>query len=230
MTSDLPTEYTIVADVALVKGLNGSGYSAGVTFQQTDGTQFYHFRLDHGVKASSQLLRWPDKNSAVAPPAKHETEVKDGQAYRLRVTVSGEKMIGYVDSVKQFEYDASAAGGKVGLRVYNAVALFDNIAVYSSVVAPEGAEQAEDLTLAGTTPEIKDPEIFVNQIGYDNGTAMRASCPNVADGTEFQVVNAATKAVVRTGTVEKGIADFTGLTADTDTTFYHHLRRQAAVL
>ena len=37
MTSDLPTEYTIVA---LVKGLNGSGYSAGVTFQQTDGTQF----------------------------------------------------------------------------------------------------------------------------------------------------------------------------------------------
>ena len=220
MTSDLPTEYTIVADVALVKGLNGSGYSAGVTFQQTDGTQFYHFRLDHGVKASSQLLRRPDKNSAVAPPAKHETEVKDGQAYRLRVTVSGEKMIGYVDSVKQFEYDASAAGGKVGLRVYNAVALFDNIAVYSSVVAPEGAEQAEDLTLAGTTPEIKDPEIFVNQIGYDNGTAMRASCPNVADGTEFQVVNAATKAVVRTGTVEKGIADFTGLTADTDTTFY----------
>ena len=110
MTSDLPTEYTIVADVAQVKGLNGSGYSAGVTFQQTDGTQFYHFRLDHGVKASLQLLRWPDKNSAVAPPAKHETEAKDGQAYRLRVTVSGEKMIGYVDSVKQFEYDAQRGG------------------------------------------------------------------------------------------------------------------------
>ena len=219
MTSDLPTEYTIVADVALVKGLNGSGYSAGVTFQQTDGTQFYHFRLDHGVKASSQLLRWPDKNSAVAPPAKHETEAKDGQAYRLRVTVSGEKMIGYVDSVKQFEYDASAAGGKVGLRVYNAVALFDNIAVYSGVVAPEGAEQAEDLTLAGTTPEIKDPEIFVNQIGYDNGTSMRATIPN-ADGKEFRVVNRATGEAAYTGTVVGGIADFTGLTADTDTTFY----------
>ena len=219
MTSDLPTEYTIVADVAPVKGLNGSGYSAGVTFQQTDGTQFYHFRLDHGVKASSQLLRWPDKNSAVAPPAKHETEVKDGQAYRLRVTVSGEKMIGYVDSVKQFEYDASAAGGKVGLRVYNAVALFDNIAVYSGVVAPEGAEQAENLTLAGTTPEIKDPEIFVNQIGYDNGTSMRATIPN-ADGKEFKVVNRATGEAAYTGTVVGGIADFTGLTADTDTTFY----------
>ena len=40
MTSDLPTEYTIAADVALVKGLNGSGYSAGVTFQQTDGRNF----------------------------------------------------------------------------------------------------------------------------------------------------------------------------------------------
>ena len=219
MTSDLPTEYTIVADVALVKGLNGSGYSAGVTFQQTDGTQFYHFRLDHGVKASSQLLRWPDKNSAVAPPAKRETEVKDGQAYRLRVTVSGEKMIGYVDSVKQFEYDASAAGGKVGLRVYNAVALFDNIAVYSGVVAPEGAEQAEDLTLAGTTPEIKDPEIFVNQIGYGNGTSMRATIPN-ADGKEFKVVNRATGEAAYTGTVVGGIADFTGLETQADTDFY----------
>lgn len=219
MTSDLPTEYTIVADAALVKGLNGSGYSAGVTFHQTDGTQFYHFRLDHGVKASSQLLRWPDKKSTYNLPASQETTVTDGQAYRLRVTVSGEKMIGYVDSVKQFEYDASAAGGKVGLRVYNAVALFDNIAVYSGVVAPEGAEQAEDLTLAGTTPEIKDPEIFVNQIGYDNGTSMRATIPN-ADGKEFKVVNRATGEAAYTGTAVGGIADFTGLTADTDTTFY----------
>lgn len=101
----------------------------------------------------------------------------------------------------------------------NAVALFDNIAVYSGVVAPEGAEQAEDLTLAGTTPEIKDPEIFVNQIGYDNGTSMRATIPN-ADGKEFRVVNRATGEAAYTGTVVGGIADFTGLTADTDTTFY----------
>ena len=96
----------------------------------------------------------------------------------------------------------------------NAVALFDNIAVYSGVVAPEGAEQAEDLTLAGTTPEI-----FVNQIGYDNGTSMRATIPN-ADGKEFKVVNRATGEAAYTGTVVGGIADFTGLTADTDTTFY----------
>ena len=223
MTNELPAEYTIVADVALVKGLNGSGYSAGVTFQHTDGTHFYHFRLDHGGKTTSQLLRWPDKNSAVAPPAKNETEVKDGQAYRLRVTVSGNTITGYVNGGEpQFTYtaDASAAGGKLGLRVYNAVALFDNITVYSGVVAPVGAEQAADLTLAGTTPETKEPEIFVNQIGYDNGTSMRATIPNVADGTEFKVVNKATSEAAYTGTVVGGIADFTGLTADTDTTFY----------
>ena len=40
MTSDLPTEYTIVADMALMKKVGNEGYSAGVTFQQTDGTQF----------------------------------------------------------------------------------------------------------------------------------------------------------------------------------------------
>ena len=105
--------------------------------------------------------------------------------------------------------------------MYNAVALFDNIAVYSGVVAPEGAEQAENLTLAGTTPEIKDPEIFVNQIGYDNGTSMRATIPN-ADGKKFKVVNRATGEAAYTGTVVGGIADFTDLEtqADTDTTFY----------
>ena len=101
----------------------------------------------------------------------------------------------------------------------NAVALFDNIAVYSGVVAPEGAEQAEDLTLAGTTPEIKDPEIFVNQIGYDNGTSMRATIPN-ADGKEFKVVNRATGEAAYTGTVVGGIADFTGLETQADTDFY----------
>ena len=142
MEGKLPEEYTIVADMALIRGLNGSGYSAGVTFQHTDGTHFYHFRLDHGVKTSAQLLRWPDKNSANNPPAKQETTVTDGQAYRLRVTVSSDKIIGYVDSVKQFEYDASAAGGAVGLRVYNAAALFDNVTVYSGVVGPEENERA----------------------------------------------------------------------------------------
>ena len=62
-----------------------------------------------------------------------------------------------------------------------------------------------DLTLAGTTPEI-----FVNQIGYDNGTSMRATIPN-ADGKEFKVVNRATGEAAYTGTVVGGIADFTGL-------------------
>lgn len=120
----------------------------------------------------------------------------------------------------------NAAGGKVGLRVYNAVALFDNIAVYSGVVAPEGAEQAEDLTLAGTTPEIKDPEIFVNQIGYDNGTSMRATIPN-ADGKEFRVVNRATgEAAYGRGRHCRFHRSDGGHGHDV----LYHLRRQAAVL
>lgn len=219
--NNLPTEYTIVADMALMKKVGNEGYSAGVMFQHTDSTHFYHFRLDHGVKTSAQLLQWPDKKSANNLPAKQETTVTDGQAYRLRVTVSSDKIIGYVDSVKQFEYDASAAGGAVGLRVYNAVALFDNITVYSGVVAPETGERAVDLTLAATTPETKEPEIFVNQIGYDNGTSMRATIPNVADGTPFTVMNKATGEAAYTGTVMGGIADFTGqITTAADTMFY----------
>ncbi len=354
-SGELPEEYTIVADMALMQSLNGSGYSAGVTFQHKDAKNFYHFRLDNGTGIHVQLYQWANGtcNKKIVSETGYPTTETDGEARRLRVTVSAGEINCYIDGQLAVTYARGAVGGTVGLRVYNAVALFDNVTVYSGVVGPEENERAtpfefeeaatvwnnEDETYQESTgtwssvagagwngsdartaesgsagwssypPETgnfkleyflpaadcaainvtvqtlngtwkytipagtaagwhllgvvsatagtaftltaesagriyadavrltatkqaadavytptgggsEEPAILVNQIGYDNGTAMRASCPNVADGTEFQVVNAATKAVVRTGTVEKGIADFTGLTAETDTDFY----------
>ena len=229
----LPDQYTIVADVALVRAVaSGEGYSAGVTFQQTDAQHYYHFRLDHPYSGFyAQLYQWTTNaagstvvNKTIASASETGTELenaKDGVAYRLRVTVSADTINCYVDGKLVATYANGAAGGKLGLRIYNAVALLDNLTVYSGVVAPEAGERAADLTLAGTTPETKEPEIFVNQIGYDNGTSMRATIPNVADGTEFKVVNKATGETAYTGTVVGGIADFTGqITTSADTTFY----------
>ena len=214
MTNELPAEYTIVADVALVKGLNGSGYSAGVTFQQSeDGKNFYHFRLNRDGTdraVDTQLYQWNPSPNKLESVKNVIPNYEDGQFHKLTVTVSGTKITGYVDETKAFDYTAvdAVSGGKLGLRVWNAVALFDNIVVTRGVQAPE-EEQPDSQT-----------KIFVNQIGYDVGTSMRATIPNVADGTEFKVVNKATSEAAYTGTVVGGIADFTGLTADTDTTFY----------
>lgn len=219
MTSELPAEYTIVADVALVKGLNGSGYSAGVTFQQSeDGKNFYHFRLnrDGADKAvDTQLYQWNPSAKKLKTGTNIIPDYADGQFHKLTVTVSGTKITGYVDGTKAFDYTAESdvLGGKVGLRVYNAVVQFDNIVVKSGVHKPE------------EEPSAPQTAIFVNQIGYDNGTSMRATIPN-ADGKKFQVMQGSgtdnvADTLVFTGEVVGGIADFTGeLTPTTDTTYY----------
>ena len=184
MTSELPAEYTIVADVALLRAVaSGEGYSAGVTFQQTgDGKNFYHFRLnrDGADKAvDTQLYQWNPSAKKLKTGTNIIPDYADGQFHKLTVTVSGTKITGYVDGTKAFDYTAESdvLGGKVGLRVYNAVVQFDNIVVKSGVHKPE------------EEPSAPQTAIFVNQIGYDVGTSMRATLPNVADGKEFKVVN-----------------------------------------
>ena len=354
-SGELPEEYTIVADMALMQSLNDSGYSAGVTFQHKDAKNFYHFRLDNGTGIHAQLYQWANGicNKKIVSETGYPTTETNGEARRLRVTVSADEINCYIDGQLAATYAKGAAGGTVGLRVYNAAALFDNVTVYSGVVGPEENERAnpfefeeaatvwnnEDETYQESTgtwsdvtgkgwndsdartaesgsvgwssypPETgnfkleynlpaadcaainitvqtlngmwkytipagtasgwhllgvvsatagtaftltaessgriyadavrltatrqaadavytptgggsEEPAILVNQIGYDNGTAMRASCPNVAGGTEFRIVNVETNAVVKTGTVENGIADFTGLETQADTDFY----------
>ena len=77
-----------------------------------------------------------------------------------------------------------------------------------------------------------DPAVIVNQLGYDIGRSKRATAANIAGGTPFQVINAETKEVAYTGTVEAayggegdsavtgGIIDFTDLEPDETTSYY----------
>lgn len=156
----LPEKYTIVVDMAILKTVSGTGYSAGVTFQHTDSRNFYHFRLDNGTSDTAQLYRWP---STSAPLAKTDTTINDGEAYRLRITVDGSTITGYADGKELVSYSSGAAGGNVGLRVYNAEALFDNLTVYEGVEEPGEDDTAEDFILAGSDPVIwnnEDPACY----------------------------------------------------------------------
>ena len=225
-SGELPEEYTIVADMALMQARSSSGYSAGVTFQHKDAKNFYHFRLDHSDKGdNAQLYQWEDgicKKNIVN--AKGESFTGRNEAHRLRVTVSKTEVKCYVDgkSVATYTHEIGT-GGKVGLRVYNAVALFDNIVVKSGVEEPADGEMA-NLALKSSGGE-ETQAILVNQIGYDNGTSMRATIPN-AEGKKFQVMQGSGKddvadTQVFEGEVQDGIADFTGkLTPTTDTKYY----------
>lgn len=130
----LPTSYTLVVDMALMGGITGNGYSAGLTFRHEDSKEFYHFRLDNGTGMSAQLFQWT--SGAGNKLASTPVAITDGEARRLRVTVDDAKIICYLDGRQVAEYAGSASGGNVGFRLYNAEALFDNLAVYSGVVEP----------------------------------------------------------------------------------------------
>lgn len=101
-----------------------------------------------------------------------------------------------------------------------------------SVVSENGKTYATAMRLESTTAdadpvasskvreEITETFIFVNQTGYDIGKSKRATVVNVGDGTVFSVIDASTKETVFTGTVEKGIADFTNLDPIAKKDFY----------
>ena len=78
------------------------------------------------------------------------------------------------------------------------------------------ADEVFTPTLGGSD----DIAIMVNQIGYDCGTAKRATVPNAPDGTPFRVINTLTGLTAYEGTVENNVADFSELDTETDTDFY----------
>ena len=157
---NLPASYTLVLDMALMEGLSGAGYSAGLTFGHADSKNFYHYRLDNGTGKNAQLYRWVngsvDKNVAEDYPV---SDLADGRAYRLRVTVDGQSVTCYLDGVQTQACTVSDLTGGIGLRVYNAEVLFDNLTVYSgAVLPPEGGESAPGFVFPQAEPVVYDNE------------------------------------------------------------------------
>lgn len=142
----LPEKYTIVVDMAILENQGSSGYSAGMTFQHTASNKFYHFRLDKGTNHTPQLYQWNGSASKLQQGS--NMTVNDGEAYRLRITVDGSTMVGYVDGKQVLSHSGAATGGNVGLRVYSAVTLFDNLVVYEGVVAPGADDTAAEMVIA----------------------------------------------------------------------------------
>lgn len=152
----LPEQYTVVVDMTMLENQGSSGYSAGVTFQHTSSSAFYHYRLDNGTSDTAQLYQWNGSASKKAQGS--SLTLTDGEAYRLRITVDGATMTGYVDGNQVLTYSGAAAGGNVGLRVYSAAALFDNLVVYEGIVGPGVDESAPDMVIAGGEPVVWNNE------------------------------------------------------------------------
>ena len=186
----LPEKYTVVVDMALLENQGTSGYSAGLTFQHTNSSNFHHYRLDNGTSDTAQLYRWKS-NSASKLKQGDTLTLNDGEAYRLRITVDGTTMTGYVDGTQMLTYSGAATGGNVGLRAYSTVALFDNLVVYEGVVAPGVDDKAPDMVISEGDPVIwnnEDEGVYaentgtwtdVAQAGQDGSAARSAESGSV---------------------------------------------------
>ena len=101
--------------------------------------------------------------------------ITDGEARRLRVTVDDAKIICYLDGRQVAEYAGSAARGNVGFRLYNAEALFDNLAVYSGVVEPPAeGEYAQAFRFPEETETIYNNEQTDHYREKDGGVVLAA--------------------------------------------------------
>ena len=79
---------------------------------------------------------------------------------------------------------------------------------------------ADATTPVPVDPSGKDVIVRVNQIGYDTDKSKRATVVNVADGTLFAIKDAVTNAVLYSGAVSNGVADFTAYQPDITATCY----------
>ncbi len=140
----LDTNFTDVVQDADVTLTAGTG-DAGVVFRATrigDGADSYHGYYA-GISASGRVLlgkagnTWTPLASAPLTVAPHTT-------YRLRVEAVGPSIKVYVDDMTTPRIsvtDGSHASGANGLRVYEAAAQFDDVAVRSPVAGFEASNR-----------------------------------------------------------------------------------------
>jgi|GEM_PF-735475 len=193
VSTDLPAAYSVVLDMQLQPLSGTGGYSGGLTFFQTNSSNFYHYRIDNGTASTVQLRQWIN-GSSPSPFASTPLEGAPDGAHRLRVTVDGDQIVCYMDGQKTAEHTATP-GGALGLRVYNGTALFDNLTVYAGVVPPPAqGESAPAFELP--EPETSSRQMTLNSEGVTKSdgwvssslTGSTKDSPSIYSGTVGQYV------------------------------------------
>lgn len=183
---------TYDADVAVTAGAG----DAGIVFRATrpavgaDAYQGYYA----GVTAAGRVVlgraanSWTQLGAAtVTPQATH----------RLRVTAVGPQISVYVDDLttpKITVTDAAHTSGATGVRVYNAAAAFDNVAVGPAVGAGTNLAQGRPATGSAPCAAAEGPEKAVN--GSVNGGNTDKFCSSAANAW-LQVDLGASRALTR---------------------------------
>ena len=172
-------DFTQDTDVTVTSG----GGDAGLVFRATrptagvDGYAGYYA----GISPAGRVVLGRADNSWT-PLGSAPLAVDVGAAHRLRVTAVGTSIKVYVDDLvtpKISVTDATFASGGNGVRVFNAAAAFDNVAVGPAVGAAVNLARGRPAT--GSTPCAagEGPEKAVNgTVNGGNGDKFCSTAPN----------------------------------------------------
>ena len=126
-------------------GKANDGHSAGIVFQASAENTFYHLRLDRSASNgdSLQLYRW--NSSGAAQIKSMAFPWTTGDTYTLAAVIMGSTIQAYVNGVSIFRVtvETPLPAGRVGFRVYNCTAAFDDLKVWQlpaaqvEITAPE---------------------------------------------------------------------------------------------
>jgi hypothetical protein len=161
----LDTSFADVTSDVEVTVTAGSG-DAGLAFrvsQAGTGTDAYHGYYA-GISPAGRVVLGRAANNWTALGAAN-LPITPGRAHRLRVTAIGPSIKVYVDDMTTPRIsvtDATFARGATGVRVFNAAAAFDNVAVGPAVGG--GVNLAQGRPASGTAPctTAEGPEKAVN--------------------------------------------------------------------
>lgn len=140
---------------------SNDGHSAGIVFQASAENTFYHLRLDRSANNgdSLQLYRW--NSSGPAQIKSTAFRWTTGDTYTLAAVIMGSTIQAYVNGVSIFRVtvETPLPAGRVGFRVYNCTAAFDDLKVWQlpaaqvEITSPaEGASLSTgSVTIMGTT-------------------------------------------------------------------------------
>ncbi|MBB5874671.1 hypothetical protein F4553_008123 [Allocatelliglobosispora scoriae] len=187
-------DFTYDADVTVTAG----GGDAGVAFRVTqpavgaDSYRGYYAGISPAgaVKLGRAANNWTQLGSAAMT-------VAVGTAYHLRITAVGSSIRVYAGDMatpKISVTDTAYAGGATGIRVFNAAAAFDNIAVGAPTGTGTNLAQGRPATGSASCGASEGPEKAVN--GSTGGGNSDKFCSSVA-GAWLQVDLGSSRAISR---------------------------------
>jgi hypothetical protein len=187
-------DFSYDADVTVTSG----GGDAGLTFRVTNpagGADAYNGYYA-GISPAGRVVlgraanNWTQLGSATMP-------VTAGTSYRLRVTAIGASIKVYVNDMvtpKISVTDGTFASGSDGVRVFNAAAAFDNVAIGAPVGAGVNVAQGRPASGSAACAAAEGPDKAFN--GSVSGGNADKFCSSVA-GAWLQVDLGSTRSISR---------------------------------